>query len=655
MLRKSLSIVSLFLLLALFLAACRRGDEVAELTPVAGLTATAIVQPATVAATATTGTTAATPTNTATPLAVVSTTATAIPASPTAQPLTATPQPLPLPATATATVSAGPPPGGSARITFGPGATSAVVQSNLAAGGDGDTWLLRVLAGQTITVQTIANPPGRVVVSLLDMSGGSLATNADTAAISATVPATGDYQINLATASGAPAVAYTMQVFVPPAGGPVTPTRITFAPGQSSAQVNDALAAGGDLNSYVLAVAAGQTIQAAVFASPPAATNIVIRNAAGQVLTSGTDMSGASATAATAGDYFIDVSNVNAAPAVSYTLTVTVPPTQPPPPAQPTRITFAPGQASAQVNDALAAGGDLNSYVLAVAAGQTIQAAVFASPPAATNIVIRNAAGQTLANGTDMSGASATAATAGDYFIDVSNVNAAPAVSYTLTVTVPPTPPPPPAQATRISFGPGQISAQLDGALSAGQTALYVLNAAAGQTLITDLNDNPLGNVDIAVLDAAGNTLNFGRAPTSLGTRLAATGDVTIRLSSATAAGYTLIVTVPPLAQAGATRISFAPGATSATVSGDLPFGGDLDTYVLGGGAGQVLTVTAAVAEASGWTRLFVYNAAGQLIGLGTDITGVSAPLAAAGDYAIVIVSDPAAGPLSYALTATIP
>ena len=136
--------------------------------------------------------------------------------------------------------------------------------------------------------------------------------------------------------------AYTLQVIIPAAGGPVTPQRIQFALGQSSAQVQDSLAAGGDLNSYVVNVAAGQTIQVGVFASPPAATNIYIRNAAGQLISSGTDMSGASTTATTAGDYFIDVSNFNAAPAVSYTLTVTVPPLNPPP--APTRISFGPGQ-----------------------------------------------------------------------------------------------------------------------------------------------------------------------------------------------------------------------------------------------------------------------------------------------------------------------
>ena len=542
MFRRGLSLFLGLTVIVFFLAACRgRGEEVALPTPVetdAGVTfvppddATAIAATATLAATSTAATAVPLPTSSATPLAITAAPSATVAGAATAAPATAVPP----------TVNPGPPPGGSARINFAPGATSAVVSSALAAGGDGDTWLLRVSAGQVVTVQTIANPAGQMNVQLLDGSGGVLASNPDTVGISSAVPFTGDYQINLATASGAPAVAYTLQVIIPAAGGPVTPQRIQFAPGQSSAQVQDSLAAGGDLNSYVVNVAAGQTIQVGVFASPPAATNIYIRNAAGQLISSGTDMSGASTTATTAGDYFIDVSNFNAAPAVSYTLTVTVPPLNPPP---------------------------------------------------------------------------------------------AP---------------------TRISFGPGQSSAQLDGTLPAGGAATYVIAIAAGQTLITDLNDNPPGNVQIGISDPAGNPINFGRAPTSLGSAAVTTGDYTIALSTtAGPVSYSLVVNVPPLPAGNATRIEFGPGATSATVQGDLPFGGDQDTWLIRGLAGQVLNVSVGVVEATGWTRVYVYDAAGQIIALGTDITGAQAPLNATGDYRIVVVSDAAAGPLSYSLTAAIP
>ncbi len=166
-------------------------------------------------------------------------------------------------------------------------------------------------------------------------------------ALSVTVPAAGDYQINFSTASTAPQVSYTAQVTIPPGGGPTTPTRIQFAPGTSVAQLNDVLAAGGDTNRYVLSVGAGQTISVGVFASPPAVTAIAIRDGAGTLISSGTDMSGLSGPAPATGDYFIDVSNAGGAPAVSYLLTVSVPPLSGDTP-QP--IEFGPGQTSATVN-----------------------------------------------------------------------------------------------------------------------------------------------------------------------------------------------------------------------------------------------------------------------------------------------------------------
>ena len=261
-----------------------------------------------------------------------------------------------------------------------------------------------------------------------------------------------------------------------------------------------------------------------------------------------------------------------------------------------------------------------------------------------------------------MSGVSATASTAGDYTIDVSNFNAAPAVSYTLTVTVPPLGQPPtqpaPTQPTRIEFGPGQTSAGFDGQVVAGgQPRQYIIRMAAGQTLITRLNDNPLGNVDITVTDAAGRTVNFGRAPTELGTRVASTGDYTVTLSTsaATPVSYSLTVIAPPLPNAAAaTRIIFATGSTTTTVSGDLPFGGDVDNWVIRGQAGQTMSLYLG-SSLPGWLMVYVYNASGDIIALGSDLDVIAAPLAFTDDYRIVVISDPAAGPTSYSMVVEIP
>lgn len=539
--------LSVALLIFVFiLAACRRQEPVLP-TAVAPADTPAVVEVSPVASPV------ASPTNTPTPLPppasptptalVPSATATALP--PTAAPPTATAvPPTPIPPTAippTATRPTGPPPGGSARITFGPGATSATVQSTLLSGGDSDTWLLRVNAGQVIAVQTLSTAPGTIIVSLLDPTGGVLATNPDLVGVSAAAPVTGDYQINLATADGAPDVGYTMQVFVPPAET-APPVRITIAPGASSAQLVDSLSAGGDLNQYAIALQANQSLSVAVFASIPAVTNIYIRDTAGRLISSGTDMSGAYATTTVAGDYFIDVSNAAGAPQIGYTLTVTAPPV--PPPAQ---------------------------------------------PP------------------------------------------------------------------IRVEFGPGQIAVAFNGQIVAGGAIpQYVVGLIAGQTLITNLNDNPPGSVGISIYDATGTLLNFGRGPTSLGTIVPATGDYNILLSAETApVTFALEVVVPPLPAAEATRIVIPAGATSTTVNGEIAFGGDVDNWLIGGLAGQVMNLSVATAT-PGWLRLFLYDQTGQIIALGTDITGVAAPLAATSDYRLVVVGDPAIGPVSYAMVVDI-
>jgi len=160
--------------------------------------------------------------------------------------------------------------------------------------------------------------------------------------------------------------------------------------------------------------------------------------------------------------------------------------------------------------------------------------------------------------------------------------------------------------------------------------------------------------MDITVQDAAGNVLNFGRGPTDLATLVPASGDYFITLSTAAAtSNAALIVTAPPLPGGNPTRIIFAPGATSAVVTGDLAFGGDVDTWVLAAAAGQTLTVTAG-SNQPGWSMLYVYDGGGNIIALGSDVEVVAAPLTFGGDYRIVVVSDAAAGAIGYTMTVAV-
>lgn len=756
--RKSPSILLLMLALV-SLAACRVfGPDPAPPTPaLVAPTLTQSPNPSTTVVFATAPAQTPPQTNTPTP------SPTAIPASPTVPPPTSTPVPPtatvapPTAAPPTPTPNSGPPPGGTARIVFGPGATSAVVQSTLAAGGDTDNWTVRVQAGQIITIQTLSSAPGAIDVSLRDAGGSPLASNLDTTAISAAVPATGDYQITFSTPFAAGQVSYTAQVSIPPAGGPAAPTRIQFAPGASVAQINDALAAGGDLNQYILHLGAGQVLSVGVFASVPAVTNIAVRDNAGRLVTSGTDMSGVSATTTTAGDFFIDISSGLNAPAVSYLLTVNAPPAPadapqritfgpgqtsatvngqvrpdrqaryvlranagqllvlslsgqpintvdvtvsgpdgavlstardplfglvtdlpasgdytlmlstawstgatyvmdvvipPPPAAEPARIAFATGATSAMVSGGLDFGGDVDAWVVRAAAGQSMQITAAANPGTWMNLFVYDAAGRLVANGDDTMGVAFPVPASGDYTILVATIQAAPPVNYSLTVSLPPGVEPTPGH---IVFGPGQTSATVEGQASAEAPTSYVISMTAGQTLLTDLTDNPPGTVDITVEDADGNLINFGRGPTQLSSRVPVSGDVRITLdTTGGASAYTLRVTAPPLPDAAdATRIIFAVGSTT-TVAGGFPATGGVNNWILRGQAGQTLSLFMG-ASRPGQLQVFVYNAAGDIIALGSDLDVVSAPLAAGDDYHIVIVSEPAAEPVSYSMVVEIP
>src|SRR5690606_3865159 len=163
--------------------------------------------------------------------------------------------------------------------------------------------------------------------------------------------------------------------------------------------------------------------------------------------------------------------------------------------------------------------------------------------------------------------------------------------------------------------------------------------------------------VDITISDATGRVYNFGRAPTELGTRIPQTGDylVTLATSSATPVSYTLTFMLPPLPDsAAATRIIFAQGSTTTTVSGDLALGGDVDHWAINGQAGQTMTLYLG-ASLPGWTMVYVYNPAGDIIALGADTAVIAAPLAETGDYRIVVAGDPAAGPITYSMVVEIP
>ncbi len=123
-----------------------------------------------------------------------------------------------VPFTLTVTI---PPPGAEAptptpkRISFLPGGTTAIMQSALASN-DIDRWVLRALAGQTMTVNT-ATTQGQVILIIWGVQDGNVLISDHAGATSWTgqLPTTEDYYIDVRSV-GSVTANYTLQVTIPP-------------------------------------------------------------------------------------------------------------------------------------------------------------------------------------------------------------------------------------------------------------------------------------------------------------------------------------------------------------------------------------------------------------------------------------------------------
>ena len=101
------------------------------------------------------------------------------------------------------------------RITFPPGGTTATVRG-ITTGGF-DQWLLRAMAGQTMTVH-VSSPQGNVILVIWGADGTVLISDhAGATSWSGTLPTTQDYHIDLKSEGGV-AADYILQVTIPPLG-----------------------------------------------------------------------------------------------------------------------------------------------------------------------------------------------------------------------------------------------------------------------------------------------------------------------------------------------------------------------------------------------------------------------------------------------------
>jgi hypothetical protein len=218
--------------------------------------------------------------------------------------------------------------------------------------------------------------------------------------------------------------------------------------------------------------------------------------------------------------------------------------------------------------------------------------------------------------------------------------------------TSPQGPLPPGAAPVRIRFAPGTISAVRSDRLAARSSDVYVLAARAGQTLEAWL-DPANDGATLTVWGPKGIRFVPGTKQNSHWlTRLPTTGDYFISVSSRSkAAVYKLTILVETLGARPATRISFPPGGTSATISGSLRTGVPA-RYVLRAASGQSLEVTPLYSTPP--LAYAIYGADGVILrSFGEKWGPWRGVLPSGQDYYVEVVSP--AGSNSYRMAVSIP
>ena len=208
----------------------------------------------------------------------------------------------------------------------------------------------------------------------------------------------------------------------------------------------------------------------------------------------------------------------------------------------------------------------------------------------------------------------------------------------------------------RIRFAAGATSALVDGNLSGGQVARYVLTALAGQTMTIQPYSEG-APVIVTLFDTSRVVLGSTASGEQWSGRLPATGDYTVAIYPAPYAGsvnFQLRVEITSGSQTpnpAPERIRFASGAVNAQVTGYLPSAAS-KTYVLGARAGQVMTVESW--SSSGPFRFSVTEANGTGLGSGNQGERWSGTLPRTQDYRITLQSPADASPANYGVLITI-
>jgi len=345
------------------------------------------------------------------------------------------------------------------RIRFGVGETSATRLGTVSAG-ERIQYVLRVVAGQTLIVD-VASDGDWANFALTGVTDGQpykRLENEDRA-FNMVVPTTQDYLISVATAAAAGVETdYVLYVEVPaqsaatptpnpdwPPIDPVdNPVRLRVPIGGTSTSVTEIVSVYG-ADGYLLEAQAGQRMVVTVTSPDDIARFSISGYDDGVVLKPLDDQTTWSGILPSTQDYLVQVENPRGV-RVQYTLDVefsalgAVPPTNPvptaaPTPAQPTaqRIVFPPGAISASV-DGFLAPNEVQTYVLAANAGQSMTA-VITSPNGQVGLEIVGADGTPYKRASvGGAGFSFTLPLTQDYY--VSAVSQGSAANYSLSIII---------------------------------------------------------------------------------------------------------------------------------------------------------------------------------------------------------------------------
>ncbi|MBV7338615.1 hypothetical protein KFU94_62435 [Chloroflexi bacterium TSY] len=272
-------------------------------------------------------------------------------------------------------------------------------------------------------------------------------------------------------------------------------------------------------------------------------------------------------------------------------------------PAGPTaeRVRFGAGETSAMRNGSFNAGGGFKQFVLNVGRGQVMDVIASSGPIPVTLRITSPSELQWLGDAFGFDSAVAVKTIAlpesGDYLSTLTTPNAAPASDFQVTFTVI-TPSSEGAGAERVRFAPGGTSATRRGALTPGGSKRYLLGAAAGQTMNVHATARSVP-VRFTITTPGGTIIEaeqFGSEVFIFGKTLVLpeNGDYLITLTTPLDAEPTIYdIDFSIEGSSGVSRperIEFAPGATAATVTGNIS-APNRDEYILRASASQIMYV----------------------------------------------------------------